>query len=638
MNYLDQLNSAQKQAVEQINGPLLVIAGAGAGKTRTIAYRILHLVKSGIPAGQILAITFTNKASKEMRERVEALLGTGHQSPETGPFVSTFHALGAYILRQNAQKIGLNKYFVIWDRDESISAIKKALRALDYDEKRFEPRKVLSAISKQKGAGVNLATYEERAQKEFYPRLVATVWRHYENTLHEQKALDFDDLLIKTAELLEKHSEILAHYQKQWTYFHVDEYQDTNAIQYRLIKSLADKTKNICVVGDIDQSIYGWRGADFTNVMRFEEDYPDAKVVLLEENYRSSQNILTAANQVISKNVKRKDKKLFTKNAEGEKITIATGINENEESKFVANRAQELIRDGIKPEEIAVLYRANFQSRALEEALLKAGLPYQVLGVRFFERREIKDLMSYLRYALNPDDIESFKRASGAPGRGIGPATIAKIFSGQEESLPAKMRQKISDLQQLFAEIKQKTTTAKPSELIKFVLQRSGLEQALKEGSEDDLERLENLRELVTLAIKYDSLEPEDGLLALLTETSLASDQDELKQNSGIRLMTVHASKGLEFDCVFVTGLEQDLFPHRAIGGGEDRDDEEERRLFYVAITRARKKLYLTYAQTRTIFGSRQVNMPSEFMFDIDEELLDAENIISETNYLSIDF
>jgi DNA helicase II / ATP-dependent DNA helicase PcrA len=629
VDYLSQLNVGQRQAVEHRAGPLLILAGAGAGKTRTICYRMLHLIKSGIPAHQILAITFTNKAAGEMRERVTTLLGEGGAIP----FVSTFHALGVYVLRRFSREAGLGKYFSILDRDESLAFIKQAMRTLMIDEKRYEPRKLLAAISREKGKGLTASQYAEGA-KEFFPKLVAPVWQLYEAELNKQQCLDFDDLLGRTLRLLQSSPEVLSQLQAEWQYIHIDEYQDTNQIQYELSRLLARKHSNVCVVGDIDQSIYSWRGADYTNILNFEQDYPSATVVLLEENYRSTQVILSAANEIIAKNKKRREKKLFTNKAGGDQITIYAAFDENDEARYIAETADSLIAGGADPEQIAVLYRANFQSRALEEACLRAGLPYQVLGVRFFERREIKDLIAYLRLSLNPNDGESLKRAINIPARGIGKVTIAKIFAGQEESLPASTRTKITEFRQLLTEIKEIATREKPSEVVKFVIRRSGLEEALKRGSDEDQERLENMREFATLATKYDTQSGEEGILSLIADAALVSDQDSLAEGKkGIRLMTVHASKGLEFDHVFVTGLEQDLFPHAGLARDEDRDEEEERRLFYVAVTRAAKKLFLTYAQLRTIYGSRQVTVPSEFLFDIPEELVEAEAQRT-TNYI----
>lgn len=634
MDFLNKLNPAQREAVLHAEGPLLVVAGAGAGKTRVITYRIRQLIEQGIKPEQILAITFTNKAAKEMRERVEALLKNEGRAK---PFVSTFHTLGANICRAHARALGRDRYFSILDRDESISLVKQAMRDLSIDDKRFEPRKILGAISRAKGDGLPLTDYKNEVGNEFYPKLITQIWERYQALVAKARALDFDDLLLETVKLLKKELEILKYYQNQFKHLLIDEYQDTNAVQYELAKLLAGKSKNICVVGDADQSIYSWRGADFENLLRFEQDFPGAKVVLLEENYRSTQTILTAANQVISKNKKRHEKTLFTKNNAGEQISVIANLSEVVEADFVASEAKKLIEANEASQEIAVLYRANFQSRVLEEAMLRKNVPYQVLGTRFFDRKEIKDLMSYLRAALNNEDYASLARASAAPVRGIGKTTLAKIASGERASLPAAIARKVNDLFNTLAQIKNAVEQKSASEVIKFALQASGLETSLKKGNAEEQERLENLRELVTLATKYDYLPAPEGIIALLEEVALASEQDSLNEKKdGVKLMTVHAAKGLEFDYVFITGLEQDLFPHAGFGptsgqaSEKDRDDEEERRLFYVAITRARKKVYLTYAQIRTIFGSRQITTPSEFIFDISDDLLENQEYHSD--------
>lgn len=621
MTYLDELNNQQKEAVLHKEGPLLVVAGAGAGKTRVITYRIKHLIEQGgVRPESILAITFTNKATREMRERVEKLLS---EHKGALPFVSTFHTLGANICRAHARSLNRDRYFSILDRDESISLIKQAMRELSIDEKRFEPRKILGAISRAKGDGFTLSDYQNESGNEFYPKLVMQVWRRYQELVAKARAFDFDDLLLETVKLLKREPEILKHYQDQFKYLLIDEYQDTNTVQYDLAKLLAGERKNICVVGDVDQSIYSWRGADFANLLRFEKDFPGAKVVLLEENYRSTQTILTAANQIISKNKNRHDKTLFTKNNEGEQINTTTSLSELAEADFVASEIKKIIEQGVSASEIAVLYRANFQSRVLEEGMLRKNVPYQVLGTRFFDRKEVKDLISYLKAALNSEDYASLARAIGSPARGIGKTTIMKLAQGERESLPAAMTRKVNDFYKILSEIKTAVETKPTSEVIKFTLTASGLETSLKKGSAEEQERLENLRELVTLATKYDYLPAPEGIIALLEEVALASEQDSLNEKKeGVKLMTVHAAKGLEFDYVFITGLEQDLFPHAGFGE-KDRDEEEERRLFYVAITRARKKVYLTYAQTRTIFGSRQVTIPSEFIFDISDDLME---------------
>jgi DNA helicase-2/ATP-dependent DNA helicase PcrA len=632
-NYLEDLNPRQQEAVVTTEGALLILAGAGAGKTKTVTYRILHLIQKGISPKNILAITFTNKAAKEMKERVDKLLNEDQAlnlpvSNIERPFMSTFHSLGVHIIKENSRLLDLPRHFTIFDRSDSKRAIKEAMEEAGVDPKQFEPGKILGAISREKGNLETAATFTNKTGNQYFPRIVADVWRRYELILKKEKALDFDDLLLKTVLLLRQHKEVLEHYQNQWKYIHIDEYQDTNKVQYSIAQLLAQKEKNICVVGDIDQMIYSWRGADIQNILNFETDYPDAKVVVLEENYRSTQTILTAANRAIEKNKQRREKKLFTKNVEGERIGVFGGFDEAEEADFIAEKAKDLITSGVPAKEIAVLYRANFQSRVLEEAFLTHTIPYQVLGTKFFERKEVKDILSYLRAGLNNECLSDIKRVINVPARGLGKVTILKLFSDQKETLPPATKKKIDDFYEILESIKKAAAEKKPSDTIKHIIKVTGIEDMLKKSnSDEDLERLENIKELVTLATKYDGLTSEEGIETLLAESALATDQDSMKENqNAVKLMTVHAAKGLEFDYVFISGLEENLFPHKRMSEEKtDADMEEERRLFYVAVTRARKKLFLTYAGLRTIFGSKQVNIPSEFMIEMDDDLVQAE-------------
>lgn len=627
MDYLNTLNEKQKEAVLHTEGPLLIVAGAGAGKTKTLTHRIVHIVHGGVRPENILAVTFTNKAAKEMRERVVALLSkVEHGTAGGSPFVSTFHALGVRIIKENAHLIGLTKHFVIADDDDCMKIIKESLKTRDIDPKQYEPRKIKSIISRAKGDFINLDKFANEVKSGF-ESVVATIWRDYERTLKAEKALDFDDLLIETVMILKKYPEVKLHYQNQWQYIHVDEYQDTNEVQYEMVKLLVGPRENICVVGDTDQNIYSWRGANIKNMLHFEKDYPSTKIVMLEQNYRSTKNIIEAANNVINKNVFRVPKTLFTEKEKGEDITIYEAFDEIYEGQYVANQIHELLRENA-PEDIAILYRANFQSRVLEEAMLSKNIPYQVLGTKFFDRKEIKDVLSYLRAALNRESLSDIKRIINTPARGIGKVTLVKLFSGGLNDLPASMQIKISSFYNMLDEIHEYAMVNTPSETIKFIIERSGLEEELKKGTADDLERLENMKELVTLALRYDGFGIEEGIDKLLEDAALSSDQDSLinkPKPGGVRLMTVHASKGLEFKYVFITGLEKDLFPHSRPGGGKKEDSEEERRLFYVALTRAEKKLYLCYASLRTIFGMKQVNTPSEFLEDIPSHLVDHE-------------
>lgn len=682
MEHLKNLNSKQKEAVIHTNGPLLIIAGAGAGKTKTITHRIINLIKNGIVPEKILAVTFTNKAAKEMRERILAEIEKNTPTKEMSrvtldmgekmPFVSTFHSLGVYIIKENARILGLTKYFTILDENDTTSLIKETIKEIGLDPKQYEPRKIKNIISREKGKFTKLENYSEMANDpstplgaSFLGKVVAQIWTLYEKKKNKENTLDFDDLLLKTVKLLKENEEIKKYYQEKWEYIHIDEYQDTNEVQYLMAKLLSEKHKNICVVGDADQNIYSWRGANLKNILNFEKDYKNTKIILLEENYRSTQNILEAANEIIKKNKWRPDKKLFTKNKSGEKIGFYEALDEGDEADFVAVKILEIMDesrevfslrnvsqgDGPKGSavrartdsdpakersfllsEIAILYRANFQSRILEEAMLKYNIPYQVLGIKFFERKEIKDTLAYLRASLNKESLSDIKRIINFPKRGIGKITIAKIFAGEIKSLPIKTKIKIENFYKTLEDIKEKIQNEKTSDVIKYTVKKSGIEEELKNGTEEDLERLENIKELATLALKYDNLKNGSGIEKLLEDASLASDQDSLiitnerkKEINAVKLMTVHASKGLEFKYVFIAGLEDGLFPHEKSNDAENIDSEEERRLFYVALTRAKEKLFLSFANFRTIFGSRQINTPSEFLSDIPADLLEKE-------------
>jgi len=650
MQHLEGLNSPQKEAVLTTEGPLLIIAGAGAGKTKTITHRILHLIKNGVNPSSILAITFTNKAAKEMRDRVEKILTQDKElnmpiSMSERPFLSTFHSLGVHIIKENSALLNLPRHFGIFDKADSKRAIKEAIENAELDPKQYDPGSMMSVISKNKGNFLTAKEFAEKVIGDYYPSMVAKVWQKYEAILEKEKALDFDDLLLKTAKLLENNQEVLNRYQNIWKYIHVDEYQDTNKVQYMIARLLSQKSKNICVVGDADQNIYSWRGAQIRNILDFEKDFPGAKIILLEQNYRSTKNILKVANKIISKNTFRKEKNLFTENVDGEKIGLFQGYDEASEADFVARKTKEIMASGVSGEEIAVLYRANFQSRALEEAFLANDISYQLLGTKFFERKEVKDVLAFIRAGLNPESLGDIKRIINVPARGIGKVTLLKMFADDKNSLTGTTKKKVDDFYVILKKIGEATKSKKPSELIKFVIEITGIELSLKTGNDEDTERLENIQELVTLATKYDELPIEEGTEKMLTDAALASDQDELREEKkGVKLMTVHSAKGLEFDYVFITGLEENLFPHKKYGEENisDEEGEEERRLFYVAITRARKKVYLTYAETRTIFGSKQVNIPSEFVCEIDDDMIEGEEVGGDIErrkpLISIDF
>ncbi|MDQ5955341.1 MAG: ATP-dependent helicase UvrD/PcrA [Patescibacteria group bacterium] len=646
MSHLDKLNPAQREAVETTTGPLLVLAGAGAGKTRVIAHRILEIVRRGTAPEHILAITFTNKAASEMRERVINLLsearvlGDGdrplthvsaggasrYRFSSHAPFVSTFHSLGLLIIKENAALLGFKRTPTIYDRADSLREMKSALKHFDES---MEPRAALSLVSKTKGQGMTLSDFAAGARN-YREDVVAKAWALYEEALRKDGALDFDDLLLRAMLLLRDNEAVRRHYQARWTYVHVDEYQDTNYVQARLLELLVGPEKHVCAVGDVDQTIYGWRGAEIKNIMSFERTFPGAKIVMLEENYRSTKAILQAANDVIAKNAYRPDKNLFTKNADGENLKLYQAFDELDEANFVARIVREGLAEGMQPRDFAVLYRANFQSRAVEEALLRADITYQVLGTRFFERKEVKDALSFVRAAILGTTAD-LGRIANTPPRGIGKVTLLKILAGQEASLTGKVREKVVELRTLLKNIAAAVEKLRPSELMHFVVTETGMERAFKEDKLEGAERLENIKELVSLAARYDDypqvtdISLHAGLDAFLESAALASDQDELKDDANaVRLMTVHASKGLEFKAVFVTGLEEGLFPYQREGEA-DADKEEERRLMYVAITRAQKKLYLCYASYRTIFGAKTATLPSSFLSDIPGELIDLE-------------
>lgn len=641
------LNDEQKRAVETTEGPVLIIAGAGSGKTRVITERIGGLISKGVSPGSILAITFTNKAAKEMRDRVDRTLGDRRDINlpvymQERPFVSTFHALGVHIIKENAGLIGLHKHFSIYDRADSKRSVKEAMLQCSVDPKQFDPGTALNIISRAKSDGKNFLDFKDSA-KGYTQEIVAEVWEKYESILNKEKALDFDDLLVKSLFILEKFPEIKKKYQERWKYIHIDEYQDTNRIQYLIAKRLAELYKNICVVGDADQNIYSWRGATIENILNFEKDYPDTTVIVLEKNYRSTKTILQAANSIIQKNSLRKKKDLYTDNDHGEKINLVVSYSEQEEARSIAETARDLIGKNVDPSEIAVLYRANFQSRALEESFIKKNVPYQLVGVRFFERKEVKDVISYIRGSLNKESWADISRIINYPARGIGKATVAKVISGQPDLIPGPTRAKIDQFWKLLADIKEASKEMKTSDLVRFVIRESGIEKVLMSGDAEDEERLLNVRELASVAIQYDTLAPEEGLEAFLTNASLASDQDDLVKNeNAVKLMTVHASKGLEFEYVFIAGLEQDIFPFKHLDEAEVSlaEEEEERRLFYVALTRAKKKVTLSYCLVRTVFGAQKVHAPSEFIEDIQKDLIEesVEQKPSGAKALFIDF
>jgi DNA helicase-2/ATP-dependent DNA helicase PcrA len=626
---LNDLNTAQKSAVLHAEGPLLIVAGAGAGKTKTITHRIGYLIQKGIDPENILAITFTNKAAREMSERVLKMLGKDasyvNYKRSGIPWISTFHSLGIAILREHGEAIGISKSATIIDQDDARKLIKDAIKKQGLDPKSTDPARVHNAISRHKGNLGTADTIANTVKDSYRGQVYERTMRLYEDSLRKANALDFDDLLEKTVKLLSTKGAIRAYYNNKWKYIHVDEYQDTNSVQYELTKLLTGDNKNICVVGDHDQMVYSWRGASLANILDFENDYPNTKVILLEQNYRSTKIILKAANDVIVVNEMRKDKTLFTENEEGEKISIIEGFDEADEAKKITENIGKLLNNGISAGEIAVLYRTNVQSRVLEESMLYSGIPYQVLGTRFYDRKEVKDILSFVRAAINKENTIDLARIINVPARGIGEKTLEKILDGRVSELSSSMQSKVAIFMRILENIRNAAETQKPSDLIMTAIEESGIGAMYKAGDEEDSERLGNVFEVVSVAKRYDIYEGIEGITEFLQDIALEGEQDRMKSDNSVRLMTVHASKGLEFDYVFISGMEQDLFPSKRSSESESQEArEEERRLFYVALTRAAKKVFLSHAAMRTIFGQRNYTSPSEFIDDIDPMLIET--------------
>ena len=643
MDLMQGLNEPQQRAVACLQGPLLIVAGAGSGKTRVLTFRIANLLEHGVPPYRILAITFTNKAAREMRERVDALIGDAAQDV----WLSTFHSFCARFLRMELEHYGrYAKNFVIYDAADSKGLIRECLKELNIDEKHTAPGAVQAHISDAKNRLLDVAAFTAQAT-DFFAEQVAKIYALYQSKLQENNALDFDDLLMLTVELLTKNEELRTKYQKKFQYILVDEYQDTNGAQYAITKLLAAEHRNICVVGDADQSIYGWRGADMRNIMNFEKDYPEATVILLEQNYRSTKNILAAANAVIENNLARKKKELWTDNPTGDRITIYEGATEKNEASYIVREVERLhTMFHVKYGDIAVLYRTNAQSRNIEEAFYATGVPYAMVGsVRFYDRREIKDIIAYLRVIYNPRDTLSLLRIINVPRRGLGPTSIARMMETAEEyrislfevitdaqllsmipKLSAKVKLALEEFAAMVFTFMGQLGTRPIHEIVEDVIETSGYAAALEEEKkEDNRDRLENLREFISVAKNFDdgAAEGENGLADFLAQIALISDVDQTEQSDGtVTLMTFHAAKGLEFPAVFMAGMEEGLFPHsRTLL--DDTEIEEERRTCYVGITRAERRLYLTYARQRTIYGRTEMSRPSRFLAEIPEELVE---------------
>ena len=642
---IEKLNPAQREAVENTEGPVLILAGAGSGKTRVLTTRIGYLMENkGVKAENILAITFTNKAANEMRERVEETL-EGIDTKEM--WITTFHSCCVRILRKSINKIGYNRSFVIYDSPDQITLIKDCMRELDISDKAFDPKYVLSCISNAKDKLYSPKTYMKLNEGDISKTKVGEIYALYQDRLKRNSALDFDDLIMKTVELFKECPEILDFYRNKFRYIMVDEYQDTSKAQYELIKLLAKQHQNICVVGDDDQSIYGWRGADIRNILEFERDYDDVKIVKLEQNYRSTQVILDAANHVISNNTERKRKKLWSEKKEGQLIKIQLAENEMEEGDFISNTINFMKKyEDREYKDFAVLYRANAQARSVEDALNRAGIPYNIYGgIKFYERKEIKDIIAYLRVIQNPQDDISLKRIINVPRRGIGLRTIEKIedrASLKEESIYSvlidiednsdisrKARASISEFVDLMSTLRSFTDVYTVSQIIEKVLDVTGYkDELLKEKNNEGEDRIENLEELISVALEFESTSDDKSLEAFLTGVALnAEPSDEEESEDRVSLMTIHSSKGLEFPVVFLAGMEERIFPiARAIQSMRDSDIEEERRLCYVGITRAKEELFLTLTKKRTLYGRTNTSVASRFLEELPNECIERLN------------
>jgi DNA helicase-2/ATP-dependent DNA helicase PcrA len=651
MDILATLNTAQREAVEAIKGPVLILAGPGSGKTRVITHRVAYLVKlCGVSPHHIMAVTFTNKAAREMKERLEQLLGQTVEALTLG----TFHAICARILRREGKATGLESSFVIYDEDDQLRLVKQVLEELNLDSKQYAPQALRSAIGAAKSRLVSPEDYARQVNS-YFEEIIHRVYQRYQQLLSQGQAVDFDDLLMKTVQLFQNHPHILTRYQSKYVHILVDEFQDTNIVQYMLMKHLAGKYRNLCVVGDPDQSIYSWRFADLRNILSFEKDYPEAKVVFLEQNYRSTKTILEVASDIISANVQRKPKKLWTENENGASVTVIESYNAEEEAQSVVNEIEKLIgQEQISLKDCAVMYRVNAQSRALEETFLRYGVPYKLVGsTRFYQRQEVKDIIAYLRVIHNPQDNVSLTRIINVPGRGIGQKTINTLQSwakahdvslfeaskqvGQnaiageaKQSLSPHIVQALAGFNALMAELTTQSHELGLSGLLDEILGHTGYREYIL-SKEDGEERWENIMELKSVAGEYDGLDLKEALTEFLEKISLVSDIDELDEKTdAVTLITLHQAKGLEFPVVFIVGLEEGILPHRK-SFDDPEQMEEERRLCYVGITRAKKRLYLLRSYRRSLFGGSTANPPSRFLQDISHHLISPRGLWEES-------
>ncbi|USK28929.1 DNA helicase PcrA [Bacillus sp. CMF21] len=646
---LNGLNDMQKEAVKATDGPLLIMAGAGSGKTSVLTRRIAYLmVEKGVAPWNILAITFTNKAAREMKERIGKLLGPGADDI----WISTFHSMCVRILRRDIDRIGISRNFSILDTTDQLSVIKSILKERNIDPKKFDPRSILGSISGAKNELITPDEFEKTAGG-IYEQVASDVYKDYQKKLLKNQSLDFDDLIMTTIQLFQRVPEVLEFYQRKFQFIHVDEYQDTNKAQYLLVKMLASRFQNLCVVGDSDQSIYRWRGADIANILSFEKDYPTASVILLEQNYRSTQRILEAANGVIKNNMNRKAKNLWTQNDEGQKINYYRADSESAEGQFVAGKINQLVSsEGRKLSDFAILYRTNAQSRVIEEILLKSNINYTIVGgIKFYDRKEIKDILAYLRLIANPDDDISLARVINTPKRGVGATSVDKIaqyaldndlslFGAIEQiefaGVSGRVVSAMVDFRELVRNLANMQDYLSVTELAEEVIEKTGYREMLKtEKTIEAQSRLENIDEFLSVTQNFEKNSEDKSLVAFLTDLALVADIDKLDEDEeaskeAVVLMTLHSAKGLEFPVVFLMGVEEGVFPHsRSLM--EEAEMEEERRLAYVGITRAEKELYITNAKMRTLFGRTSMNPESRFISEIPSELLENLNEVKKS-------
>lgn len=646
---LNGLNPEQQNAVKTTEGPLLIMAGAGSGKTRVLTHRIAYLmVEKQINPYNILAITFTNKAAREMRERIQRMMGGAADEV----WISTFHSMCVRILRRDIDRLGYNRNFTILDSGDQLSVIKQILKDRNIDPKKFDPRAILGSISSAKNELMDEKEYANSVG-DYFEKIVSDVYTEYQKRLRKNQALDFDDLIMMTIQLFKRVPDVLERYQRKFQYIHVDEYQDTNRSQYMLVKLLAARFKNLCVVGDSDQSIYRWRGADIKNILSFEKDYPNAKVILLEQNYRSTKRILLAANKVIANNRNRKEKNLWTDNAEGNKIYYFRADSEQGEAQFVISKMKELVKtESRKYSEMAILYRTNAQSRVIEEALLKSNIEYSIVGgTKFYDRKEIKDILAYLRLIANPNDDISLQRIINVPKRGIGSSSFDKmanfalnydisIFDALESielmGLSPKITKAATEFKNLVNGFYQMQGYLSVTELVEEVLHKTGYREMLEaEKTIEAQSRLENIDEFLSVTKNFEENSEDKSLVGFLTDLALVADIDQLDDDGekmdAVVLMTLHSAKGLEFPVVFLIGLEEGVFPHsRSLM--EEAEMEEERRLMYVGVTRAEEQLFISNAQMRTLYGRTNMNAPSRFIKEIPEDVLEGQEREKKSN------